>query len=145
VQGSYGAKIYNFLRWQTEKMDNPYYNQLTSVLNRYTADNINGDLPRFSNTNVNNVYVSDRYIEDGSYLRIQNITIGYRMPEKIAKKAMMTSMRFYVSVQNLYTFTSYSGYDPEVGVFNNNIRLQNIDMGHYPNPRSVTIGANVEF
>jgi hypothetical protein len=91
------------------------------------------------------VYVSDRYIEDGSYLRIQNITIGYRMPEKIAKKAMMTSMRFYVSVQNLYTFTSYSGYDPEVGVFNNNIRLQNIDMGHYPNPRSVTIGANVEF
>ncbi len=145
VQGSYGSKIYNFLRWQTEKMDNPYYNQLTSVLNRYTADNINGDLPRFSNTNVNNVYVSDRYIEDGSYLRIQNITIGYRMPEKIAKKAMMTSMRFYVSVQNLYTFTSYSGYDPEVGVFNNNIRLQNIDMGHYPNPRSVTIGANVEF
>lgn len=144
-QGSHGAKIYNFLRWQTEKMDNPFYNQTTKVLNRYTADNVNGELPRFTNLNTNNVYVSDRYIEDGSYVRIQNITVGYRLPQHIASKALLTNFRLYFSIQNLYTFTKYSGYDPEVGVFNNNVRLQNIDMGHYPVPRTFTFGANVEF
>jgi hypothetical protein len=145
IQGSYGAKIFNFLRWQLEKMDNAYYNQMTTVLDRYTAANPNGKLPRFSKLNVNNVYMSDRYVEDGSYLRIQNITLGYRMPIALISKAKITNVRFYVSIQNLYTFSDYSGYDPEVGAFNNNIRLMNVDAGHYPNPRSFTFGANIEL
>lgn len=145
LQGSQGAKIFNFLRWQLEKMDNAFYNQLATVSDRYTANNTNGSLPRFTNTNVNNVYMSDRYIENGSFLRIQNITLGYRMPLRIISKAKMTNVRFYVSAQNLYTFTDYSGYDPEIGAFNNNIRLMNVDMGHYPNPRTFTIGANIEL
>ena len=89
--------------------------------------------------------MSDRYIENGSFLRIQNITLGYRLPMHIISKAKMTNVRFYVSAQNLYTFTDYSGYDPEIGAFNNNIRLMNVDMGHYPNPRTFTIGANIEL
>ncbi len=145
LQGSYGAKIFNFLRWQTEKMDNAYYNQTKAVMNRYTETNTGGSLPRFTNTNVNNVYMSDRYVEDGSYLRIQNITFGYKLPKNLISKAKITSLRFYVAVQNLKTFTQYSGYDPEIGAFNNSIKLMNVDMGHYPNPRSVTAGINVEF
>lgn len=145
LQGSYGAKVFNFLRWQTEKMDNPYYNQTKDVLNRYTAENPNGTLPRFTNLNVNNVAMSDRYIEDGSYLRVQNLTLGYRVPSTLSRKAGINNARLYVAVQNLYTFTDYSGYDPEVGAHNNNIRLMNVDMGHYPNPRSFTIGANIEL
>lgn len=145
LQGSHGAKIFNFLRWQLEKMDNPYFNQLRSVLDRYTDANPEGSLPRFTNTNVNNVYMSDRYVEDGSYLRIQNLSIGYRIPARYLSKAKISTARVYVSVQNLHTFTKYSGYDPEVGVFNNNIRLTNVDAGHYPNPRSFTAGINLEF
>lgn len=145
LQGSYGAKIFNFLRWQLEKMDNPYYNQLRSVLDRYTSTNTTGKLPRFSYTNVNNVYMSDRYVEDGSYLRIQNLTIGYRVPTRYLSKAKISTARVYFSVQNLHTFTNYSGYDPEVGVYNNNIRLTNVDAGHYPNPRSFTAGINLEL
>ncbi|THU40059.1 TonB-dependent receptor [Niastella caeni] len=145
VQGSQGAKIFNFLRWQTEKMDNAFYNQMVTVLDRYTATNTNGKLPRFTNTNTNNVYISDRYVEDGSYVRIQNISLGYRLPKQLIEKAKINSARVYVTVQNLKTFSDYSGYDPEIGAFNNNIRLMNVDMGHYPNPRSFTIGASLEF
>jgi hypothetical protein len=60
-------------------------------------------------------------------------------------KARITNARFYISVQNLKTFSGYSGYDPEIGAFNNSIKLMNVDMGHYPNPRSITIGANIEL
>jgi len=115
------------------------------VLDRYTETNTNGKLPRFTNTNTNNVYMSDRYVEDGSYIRIQNISLGYRVPKKYADKAKLAGARVYVSVQNLKTFTNYSGYDPEIGAFNNNIKLMNVDMGHYPNPRTITVGASLEF
>jgi TonB-linked SusC/RagA family outer membrane protein len=145
VQGSHGAKIFNFLRWQLEKMDNAFFNQMSTVMDRYTASNPNGKLPRFTNTNTNNVYISDRYVEDGSYVRIQNISLGYRLPKSILNKVKVNSARVYVTVQNLKTFSDYSGYDPEVGAFNNSIRLMNVDAGHYPNPRSFTIGANLEF
>jgi len=145
LQGSYGAEIYNFLKWQLEKMDNTYLNQMTTVLDRYTAENTDGSLPRFTTTNSNNTYVSDRYVEDGSYLRIQNLTIGYRLPESIIKHVKMTNLRLYMSAQNLLTFTKYSGYDPEIGSYDNGILLMNVDQGHYPNPRTVTFGVNVEF
>jgi TonB-linked SusC/RagA family outer membrane protein len=145
IQGSQGAKIFNFMRWGLEKMDNAYYNQLTSVMDRYTPANPNGKLPRFTTSNTNNTYMSDRYVEDGSYLRIQNISLGYRLPKSVLDKVKVNNARVYVSVQNLKTFTDYSGYDPEIGAFNNSIKLMNVDAGHYPNPRTFTIGANLEF
>lgn len=145
LQGSYGAEIFNFLRWQLEKMDNTTNNQLTTVLDRYTAENTDGSLPRFTTTNSNNTYISSRYIEDGSYIRIQNLTLGYRLPQNISEKVKMTNLRLYVSAQNLYTFTKYTGYDPEIGSYDNANLLMNVDQGHYPNPRVVTFGVNVEF
>lgn len=145
LQGSQGAEIYNFLKWQLEKMDNTYINQLETVLDRYTPENTNGSLPRFTTTNSNNSFVSDRYIEDGSYLRIQNLTIGYRLPVNLSQRIKMSNLRVYMSAQNLYTFTKYTGYDPEIGSYDNGILLMNVDQGHYPNPRTITFGVNVEF
>lgn len=78
--------------------------------------------------------MSDRWLEDASYLRIQNISLSYNLPEKWAKKAFLQSARVYFNVQNVYTFTKYSGYDPEIGAFNQSSLLQNIDRGRYPTP-----------
>lgn len=145
LQGSYGSKIFNFLKWQLERLNNVYYNQSTEVMDRYTAGNITGSLPRFTITNTNNTAMSDRYVESGSYMRVQNITLGYRVPKNIISKVRMSNLRVYGTVQNLYTFTNYTGYDPEVGNYNNSIRLMSVDAGHYPNPRTFLLGVNVEF
>lgn len=145
LTGSYGAKIFNYTRRQTEAMNTQFNNQLITVLDRYTTENPGGALPRYNQWHNNNLRISDRYIEDGSYLRIQNISLGYNLPKSFVTKAKITSARFYVAAQNIKTFTKYTGYDPELGAYNNNVRLMNIDNGHYPNPRSFTIGANVEF
>jgi TonB-linked SusC/RagA family outer membrane protein len=145
IQGSYGAKIYNYLRRGLEGLEGVYQNQMATVNDRYSANNPQGTLPRFTGNNKNNTAVSDRWVEDGSYVRIQNISLGYNVPKNIIKKAYMTNLRVYLSCQNLYTFTNYSGYDPEIGSFNRGIALMNVDNGHYPNPRSFTVGANIEF
>lgn len=145
LQGVQGGQIFNWTRKYTEALSSAYTNQLTSVLGRYTSTNTDGNLPRFNQWNNNNLRNSDRYIEDGSYLRIQNISIGYNLPKNLIAKAKLTSVRIYASGQNLYTFTKYSGYDPEIGSYNKSVLSQNVDNGHYPNPRTVTIGANIEF
>lgn len=145
ITGSQGAKIYNFSRMQTEALFSVYQNQSTAVMDRYTESNPNGSLPRYNQWNTNNLRISDRFVEDGSYLRIQNISVGYKVPVKWSGKAKMSSARIYFSAQNIHTFTKYKGYDPELGAFNGNITRMNIDYGHYPNPRTYTIGANIEF
>ncbi|MEP6682331.1 MAG: TonB-dependent receptor [Parafilimonas sp.] len=145
LQGVYGNDIFNYSRRETESEFSVYQNQLSTVMNRYTSQNTNGSLPRYNQYSQNNLIISDRYIEDGSYLRIQNLALGYNFPVKWINHLKMTSCRIYISGQNLYTFTKYSGYDPELGAYNNSVILQNIDYGHYPNPRSLTVGANIVF
>lgn len=145
VYGSYGAKIFNYARRQTEGLRNQYNNQLESVLDRYTPNNIDATIPRYNQWHNNNFRISDRFIESGSFLRIQNISLGYSLPIKLIAKAKLVTAKVYVSVQNLHTFTKYTGYDPELGAYNSRVTLMNIDNGHYPNPRSFTIGANIEF
>ncbi|WP_407429940.1 SusC/RagA family TonB-linked outer membrane protein [Arcticibacter sp.] len=146
LQGVQGGKIYNWTRKYSESLYDPFVNQLTSVLNRYSASNTDSDMPRFVNRwHSNNTRNSDRYIEDGSYLRIQNISLGYNLPSKWLQPAKVSSARVYFSAQNVYTFTKYSGYDPEIGSFNKSVLTPNVDNGHYPTPRTFTIGANVQF
>ena len=89
--------------------------------------------------------MSERWIEDGSYLRIQNLSVGYNVPQKVLDKVKLSTLKVYVNAQNLYTFTKYSGYDPEIGAFNQSSLLQNIDRGRYPSPMSVTFGVNIGF
>ena len=162
LTGQIGGDVLNWSRYRIEGLSSIWDNQAVSVLNRAQSEKIDpagGDeisnlqlakghngIPRFSNLDSNgNQRMSDRWIEDGSYLRIQNISLTYNLPEKWAKKAFMQSARVYFNVQNVYTFTKYSGYDPEIGAYNQSSLLQNIDRGRYPTPRTYTIGLNLSF
>ena len=99
---------------------------LTAAITKVMADNDPN----------NNSRPSDRYIEDGSYLRIKNVTLSYTIPQKALKSLWLTSARVYVSVENLYTFTKYSGFDPEVGP-------TGIDNSVYPVCRTYSVGINL--
>jgi TonB-dependent starch-binding outer membrane protein SusC len=146
VQGSQGAEIFNFTRRYTEGMNSLSQNQLMTVNNRWTSENPGSTMPRLSlgDPNLNN-RVSDRFIEDGSYLRLQNVSFGYALPAALLQRIKMQRLRVYGSIQNLYTFTKYTGFDPELGSYNQDALLMNVDNGHYPNPRTYTLGLNVEF
>lgn len=145
LYASYGADIFNYSKRQTEGLRNQFNNQLTSVLDRYTPQNTDATIPRYNEWHENNIRISDRYVEDGSYLRIQNVSLGYNLPKALTNKIEAANVRVYVSAQNLKTFTKYSGYDPELGAINNKATFMNIDNGRYPVPRTFTIGANIEF
>ncbi|MDJ1498669.1 TonB-dependent receptor [Cytophagaceae bacterium DM2B3-1] len=145
LSGSQGAKILNYTRRTIEGLYNANLNQSVDVLNRYTPENPNATIPRYNEWNDQNRRMSDRYVENGSYLRIQNVTLAYNLPASIIKKIGVSSARVYFSGQNLKTFTKYTGYDPEIGAFNGNVFNMNIDDGHYPNPRTFTIGGNFVF
>jgi TonB-linked SusC/RagA family outer membrane protein len=144
--GSQGGKILNAVHFQTEGEYGLYMNQVASVSNYWTPANPNSNIPTpratFGN---NNLVMSDRFLEDASYLRIQNVRLGYSLPANIARAVKMSHLKAYVSGQNLYVFTKYSGLDPEVGSLNQNPILQNIDYGRYPTPRVITFGLNAEF
>jgi hypothetical protein len=148
IQGSKGASIFNFIRRSTEGMDRLYTNQLATVLNRWTPEkpNLPGDMPRLVPGSDNpNLSISSRFLEDGSYLRVQNVSLGYNLPNSIINRVKIARLRVYATVQNLKTFTNYSGFDPEIGAYNQRALLMNIDNGRYPMPRTYTFGLNLEF
>jgi TonB-linked SusC/RagA family outer membrane protein len=144
--GSQGGKVFNAVSLQTQGEYGLYMNQLAKVGGYWTPANPNSNIPtpRASFGN-NNLVMSDRFLENGSYLRIQNVRLGYTLPPSIARAVKMSHLMVYVSGQNLYVFTKYSGLDPEVGSLNQNPTLQNIDYGRYPTPRLLICGLNVEF
>ena len=146
LTGSQGGKILNALNFQAMGMYGLYMNQNADAANYWTPSNPNSNIPapRASFGN-NNLVMSDRFLEDASYLRIQNVRLGYTVPAKWAKKAKLNQLKIYVSGQNLHVFTKYTGLDPEVGSLNQNPILQNIDYGRYPTPRVITFGLNAEF
>jgi TonB-linked SusC/RagA family outer membrane protein len=90
-------------------------------------------------------YHSDRYVEDGSYIKIQQVSLGYNIPQKYTKYAKINSAKVYASISNLYTFTKYSGLDPEVGVSQTTNYVSGVDIGRYPSPRIFTVGLNLQF
>ncbi|NMH25553.1 TonB-dependent receptor [Flavobacterium sp. SE-s27] len=146
LQGSVGNDIMNLTYRNGTSNSQLYQNALTDALNYWTVDNPNTNIPRpigaLSNTNLE---ISDRYVEDGSYVRIQNVTLGYSLPSSLISKAKLSRVKVYASAQNLFTFTKYSGYDPEIGSLNQNVLLSGIDNGRYPSPRTFSFGLNVEF
>lgn len=146
LQGSVGNDIMNLTRRNGTSNSLLYQNQLVEALNYWTPTNTDTNIPRpIGSTSNYNVEISDRYVEDGSYLRIQNVAFGYNLPQSLISKVKITRLRVYGSVQNLFTFTDYSGYDPEIGSFNQNVLLSGIDNGRYPTPRTYSIGINLEF
>ncbi|WP_299212751.1 TonB-dependent receptor [uncultured Aquimarina sp.] len=147
LQGSYGNDIYNYTRTYIEGVNRFNANQAATVIDRFSASNTDGSLPRYSDGDKNgNNRVSDRFIEDGSYLRIQSVTFGCTLPkDTFGKTKIFDQIRVYTTIQNLYTFTDYSGYDPEVGSLNQSALFKGIDFGRYPVPRTMTLGLNVQF
>lgn len=145
LQGSYGNDVFNAVERTLTAANSYYVNQSPSVLDAWSVENPNGMAPRLARNDTPNIVISDRYIEDGSYLRVQNVTFGYTLPAATAKRLYLNRLKVYGSVQNLWTFTDYSGYDPEVGNYNQNALLMGIDNGRYPSPRTFTLGLNVEL
>ncbi|WP_134139810.1 SusC/RagA family TonB-linked outer membrane protein [Flavobacterium sp. S87F.05.LMB.W.Kidney.N] len=145
LQGTAGNKLLNLTRASGTMNSNLGTNYLTEAADFYSANNLDASLPKPSSYDHINNAVSTRMIENGSYLRIQNVTLGYSLPSDIISKIKLTRLRIYASGQNLFTFTKYKGYDPEVGAYNQDALMSGIDNGRYPVPRLISFGFNVEF
>lgn len=109
--------------------------------NRWTPTNTNTDVPRGTVTTT----LSNKQVEDGSYLRIQNISLGYNLPAKIFKKTFLNSLRVYTSLQNYFTFTKYKGYNPDVSSFGQDNLSIGVDRGAYPAAKTLLFGLNAKF
>lgn len=146
LNGSYGGKILNALNYQIAGLSGLYTNQLASSSNFWSPSNPTSDIPAPKGGIANNnLVMSDRFLESASFLRIQNVRLGYNFPEKWIKHAKLSRLNVFASGQNLYVFTKYSGLDPEIGSLNQNPIYSNIDMGRYPIPRTITFGVNAQF
>jgi TonB-linked SusC/RagA family outer membrane protein len=140
----YGNEIYNNTRAFSEGM-NGVFGQTDGVLDRWTPENPSTTVPRavYGDPN-NNRRVSDRWLEDGSFLRLNNFQIGYTIPQEVLSKTrVLRSARIYASGQNLFTITKYSGFDPEVSTFNITNTSPGTDFLTYPQARAVTFGVNI--
>ncbi len=140
-QGSVGNDMLNISRMESEWMSGKS-NASRAALDRWTPTNTDTDVPRASINNSN--AVSTRWIEDGSYVRLKNISLGYNLPASIAEQFKIRTLRVFVSAQNLLTITDYTGYDPEVSYRDSNRNL-GMDYGSYPNVKSYTVGLNIGF
>lgn len=140
IQGSYGNDILNVGRMETEGMYNGM-NQSTRVLNRWRIPGQITDVPKAGFDMKTSTY----FIEDGSYLRLKDISLSYDITGKWMKKAGITKLQPYFTATNLLTWTSYKGYDPEVNQYGNSGTVQGIDYGTYPQSKSFIFGVNVEF
>lgn len=136
--GSLGNKIVQSYRNHTNKQAN----YTTRILDRWTGEGTSNIIPRVTETNVNWQF-SDLYIQDGDFLRISNVTLGYDL-SRLIKWKYGNQIRFYVQGQNLLTFTKYDGMDPEIG-YGTDGWVSGIDLGYYPRPRTVLFGLNVKF
>jgi TonB-linked SusC/RagA family outer membrane protein len=147
LRGAYGYKIYNVVRYWTNRMDD--LNNSRVGLNPWTPTNPSNTTPRavFGAAGAANADpVSDRWLESGNYTRIQNLVIGYALPQTIAQRVgASTGSRVYLNIQNLHTFTNYSNWDPEILGFGDPL-ARGIDDGFiYPNPRTITLGLDLRL
>ncbi len=145
LQWSYGNDVMNANKLMFENSFNrkKNLNQFASYANRWTFDNQSSDIPVASASESNKVF-SSRIIEDGSFLRLKTVSLGYNLPQKVLRGTFISRARCYVSAQNLYTWTNYSGYDPEVSIKNTAIN-PGLDFSAYPRAASFTMGVNLSF
>ncbi len=145
-EGTYGNDIFNAMRYYTYS-EADVTQKSVDVLNYWTPTNTNTTMPRLNGNDKNdNLRISDRYVEDGSYLRLKTLQIGYSLPQAMIRKVYMTSMRFYVSSDNLLTFTNYSGLDPEIGqLVSSNTLSRGVDLGAFPQAKTVVAGFSITF
>ena len=153
-QGVQGNDLFNISRIRLER---PGEGTSTNLLNRWTPENQNTDVPAFilqserkaaalpsGKVSVGDTRVS-RWVEDASYTRLKNITLAYSLPASIISKIGMSKLRAYVTGTNLLTITDYTGYDPEISSFNSNDASLGIDFGSYPTSKTFTVGVDLTF
>jgi TonB-linked SusC/RagA family outer membrane protein len=138
--GSFGNEVLNGPAINIRNV-NTFSNQTADARNRWTPTNTNTNVPRANANRPREVY--DVHVEDGSFIRLQSLTLGYRVPERFARG--LNNARIYVTGQNLWLSTDYSGFDPEVNSFGGDARARGIDLGAYPRARIWSLGANVTF
>ena len=123
-------------------------NGSSDLLNSWNGEGTSNTLPRNAyDAPTSNRFFSTDYIENGAFLRLRSLQLGYALPAVISKRVAMSSARIYVSAQNLFTVTDYSGYDPEVGSAQIGTRVQTagVDYGRFPRARTFIVGLNVQF
>lgn len=147
LQFSYGNDIFNGSRLYLESLQGGD-NQVADIVRRWHQPGDITDIPRATSDAVaaaSNKRVSSRFIEDGSYLRIKNLTLGYTFSENLVNRLNVSSLRIYVTSQNLFTFTNYSGLDPEVNYRGDDNTVIGTDFFTYPAARSINFGINLKF
>jgi len=147
LQGSQGNDVFNASRMETEGLYDSK-NQSTEVLRRWTAPGQITDIPRATNGDVTNSRTSSRFVENGSFLRMKSATLSYNLPKSALNTLHLSKLLIYATAQNLFTITSYKGFDPEVNAFTSGegsgVTL-GIDYGTYPVARTYVLGLNLSF
>jgi TonB-dependent starch-binding outer membrane protein SusC len=149
-QGVYGNEIFNGSRWYTDN-GTAYFNLDERMLDRWTGPGTTNDVntPRMNNNDANNMLISDRFVEDGSFIRFKNLQVGYSLSNSLLKMAQVNRCRIYFGIENLFTFTKYSGLDPEVGLgeargeTKNTSLTMGVDRTTYPQARTFMVGLNL--
>jgi TonB-linked SusC/RagA family outer membrane protein len=144
IQGSQGNEIFNAMKTHLYKFDET--NKHKDLLNSWTPTNTNTNMPRLTGRDKNDTNrTSDRFVEDGSYMRLKNLMIGYNFPTKWLNKVRLNSAKIYFSGQNLWTLTDYSGADPEVGLYGGKALNRGVDIGTYPQAKTYVVGVKLSF
>lgn len=146
VTGSQGNEAINALS-RFNQASNGLENSRQNRMDRWTAENPNSNEPRMttSDPNKNIETFSDRYVEDASFVRMKNIQLGYNFPATITEKLKLSTLRLYLSVDNVFTVTKYTGFDPEFGDLFGNPLYYGVDQATYPNPRIFRAGINLKL
>lgn len=139
-QGAQGNDVFDF----SQRGDIPTMNRPNWILGRWIGEGTSNSLPRMTSENRNsNWRSSDLYIKDASYVRLKTIQLGYTLPSHIIQRVSIQNFRVYVSAENLFTFTNYDGFDPEIA--SGGYTTIGIDRGIYPQARTISVGANITF
>lgn len=141
-QYSYGNDVYNAQRMVGNQTDLERSNMMGEVRNRWKPTNASNTVP--SAKGIIRGDVTSRFIEDGSFLRLKNLTIGYTLPHRVVRNIYVTKLRVYATAENLFLLTKYSGFDPEVSVDRTNLR-PGLDWGAYPKSKVFTVGVELNF
>lgn len=141
-QGAFGGKIYNANRANLE-LGSGYVNGSKELLNRWTPANTQTEVKAAYQDPA--ITLADRFIEDGSYVRLKNISLGYTFPKALLQRANIRNLRVYVSAQNAYTWTNYTGFDPEVSLNGQSLISRGVDSGVYPNNSSYQVGLTLSL
>jgi len=140
IQGSVGNDVFNASRGDTQGMYD-LKNQSTEVLRRWRTPGQITDIPKAGF----NLQPSSFFVEDGSYLRLKDVTLSYNFRGNLLTRAGIAKLQPYLTASNLFTLTNYSGMDPEVNEWGNSGAVQGIDWGTYPHSKTFVFGVNVEF